>query len=234
MPVIVVDSSSIISCSMNCVSWIFDELKEKGFQFVVPKAVEKEVIYSGLETQKFKFESIRVMRHFITKSFTVVEDHYSGMTSTLLNYANSSFRVKNQNLKILQEADAEVAALAKQINADAILTDERTLRLLIESPDSLQGLMQHRLHTDVQVNKNSVHEFQRQVGNIPVFRSADLAAYAASAGIFDEMIETTKIYDKNSRKDVIEGVLFALRFSGCGISFEEINDYVNLLMRGKK
>ncbi len=234
MPVVVVDSSSIISCSMNCVMWIFDELKEKGFQFVVPKAVEKEVIYSGLETQKFKFESIRVMRHFITKSFTVVEDHYAGMTSTLLNYANSSFRIKNQNLKILQEADAQVAALAKEINADAILTDERTLRLLIESPDSLQGLMQHRLHADVQVNQNSVHEFKRHVGDVPVFRSADLVAYAISVGIFDEMIETTKIYDKNSRKDVIEGALSALRFSGCGISFEEINDYVNLLMRGKK
>jgi hypothetical protein len=234
MPVAVVDSSSIISCSTNCISWVFDELKEKGFEFVVPKAVEKEVIYSGLATQKYKLEAIRVMRHFITKSFTVVEDHYDTMTSTLLNYANTSFRVKNQNLKILQEADAQVAALAKQINADAIITDERTLRLLIESPDSLQGLMQHRLRTDVQVNQNSVHEFHKHVGNIPIFRSVDLVAYAISLGIFDEMIETTKVYDKNSRKDLIEGVLSALRFAGCGVSFEEINDYVNLLMRKKK
>ena len=71
MPVLVVDSSTIISCASNCIMWVFDELKKKGFEFVVPKGVEKEVIYSGLNTLKYKYEAIRVMRHFITKSFTL-------------------------------------------------------------------------------------------------------------------------------------------------------------------
>lgn len=234
MPVIVVDSSTIISCSSNCIMWVFDELKKKGFEFVVPKGVEQEVIYSGLNSLKYKFESIRVMRHFITKSFVVDNKNISNLTSKLLSYANTSFRVKNKNLKILQNADAQVAALAKEIGADAILTDERTLRLLIESPDSLKGLMQHRLHTKVQTNKGSVHEFKKNVGDIPVFRSVDLVALAIDLGIFDGIIDTTKVYNKNSLKDTIEGVLYSLRFAGCGVSFEEINEYVNILVGSKK
>jgi hypothetical protein len=234
MPTFVVDSSVIISCAGNCLMWIFDELNKKGFRFVVPKGVEQEVIYSGLHSQKFKLESIRVMRHFITKTFEVVEGNYEDFSSKLLSYANSSFRVKNKAIKILQDTDAQVAALAKQINADCILTDERTLRLLIENPDSLLGLMQHRLHINLEVDQKAVHQFQQEVGDIPVFRSVDIAALAISQGIFDEMIETTKEYDKDSAKDTIEGILLALRFAGCGVSFEEINEYVNILLRETK
>jgi len=70
MALFVVDSSTIISCAANCLNWIFDELRKKDFTFIVPKGVEQEVIYSGLSSMKFKYEAIRVMRHFITKSFT--------------------------------------------------------------------------------------------------------------------------------------------------------------------
>jgi len=233
MTIVVVDSSSIISCATNCLLWVFDEMQKYGFKFIVPKGVKDEVIDGGLMTQKYKFEALRVMRHFTNNTFTEYENDLRQEAGTLLNFANSSFRIKNQDLKVLQEADAEVAVLASKINADAIMTDEITLRLFIENTDALQGLMQHRFHTNVKVDNNRIYEFKKHVKNTQVIRSADLVALAIDLGIFDLTINTCLPMDPKSKKDLIEGVLYALRFSGCGISFEEINDYVNLLLKKK-
>ncbi|MDD5182028.1 MAG: hypothetical protein PHC66_02540 [Candidatus Nanoarchaeia archaeon] len=234
MPTVVVDSSTIISCAANCILWMFDELKKKGFKFIVPKGVEQEIISSGLKTLKYKYEAIRVMHHFINGSLVSHPKNMQQKASELLKYANSSFRVKNQYLKVLQEADAEVAALAKEINADFILTDERTLRLFFENPGSLEKLYEHRFHTNVQTDRDNLAKLKQMIGDIPVFRSVDLAAYAIDAGIFNLSISNASKYDRESRKHVIEGVLYALRFGGCGVSFEEIQEYVNLLLRPNK
>ena len=183
MPTFVVDSSTIISCASNCILWMFDELKQKGFRFVVPKDVEREIVSSGLKTLKYKYEAIRVMHHFVNGSLESYGDDVRQKAQELLRYANSSFRIKNRYLKVLQEADAEVAVLAKEINADGILTDERTLRLFFEDPDFLQKLFNHRFHTKVQVDKNNVYKIRDLLGDIKVFRSVDLAAQAIDTGI---------------------------------------------------
>jgi len=234
MPTVVVDSSTIISCAANCILWMFDELKAKGFKFIVPKGVEGEIISSGLKTLKYKYEAIRVMHHFVNKTFVKYDKDLRQKAGELLKYANSSFRIKNQYLKVLQEADAEVAALAKEINADFILTDERTLRLFFENPGSLEKLYEHRFHTNVQPDRNNLARLKQLIGDTPVFRSVDLAAYAIDDGIFNLSISNASKYDNESRKHVIEGVLYALRFGGCGVSFEEIGEYVNLLLKAKK
>ena len=41
MSVIIVDSSTIISCAMNCVMWVFDELKQKVFREMCFEAVNR-------------------------------------------------------------------------------------------------------------------------------------------------------------------------------------------------
>lgn len=234
MPTFVVDSSTIISCASNCILWMFDELKNRGFRFIVPKDVEREIVSSGLQTLKYKYEAIRVMHHFVNGTLETYEKDVKQKAQDILRYANSSFRIKNQYIKILQKADAEVAALASEIGADAVLTDERTLRMFFEDPDSLQKLFSHRFHTDVKVDKNNVYKIRELLGDIPVFRSVDLAAHAIDEGIFKLSIDNAAKYDKDAKKHVIEGVLYALRFGGCGVSFEEIQDYVNLLLRKKK
>ncbi len=232
MAVIVVDSSTIISCAMNCLLWIFDELTKKGITFIVPKGVKKEVVDSGLRSKKFKYESIRVIRHFSNGTFQVYEGDLRKEASKLLSYSNSSFYIRHNPMRILQEADAEVAALAKKIKADAILTDEKTLRMLIESHDFVKKMLEKKFGEKIRMNESALHSFVKNVGNIEIIRSVDLIALAYSLGVFDEMLK--KCFESGeiaSKKDLIEGLLFALKFSGCAVSFKEINDYVNILLK---
>ena len=234
MSTIVVDSSTLISCAMNCLLWVFDEFKSQGVDFIVPEGVKYEVIDKGLRTKKFRFEAVRVAHHFINQTIETSSEDIKDLTGELLEYANSSFYVKNNPIKILQKADAEVAALARKTNADALMTDENTLRLLIENPDAIMKRLKHKLHTNVNVDKRKLYSFQKKMGNIPVLRSVDLLAVA---------LEDDKIFEPTfsrceagniSKKDVISGVLYALKFSGCAVSFHEMEDLINLILRSKK
>lgn len=234
MTVIVVDSSTIISCAMNCILWIFDDLKAQGVRFIVPAGVKNEVIDTGIKSQRFKFEAIRVLHHFVNGTFETYEGDLSRETSELLGYSNSSFYIKNQQLKVLQDADVQVAVLAKKIGADAILTDERTLRLFIENPDSIKNFLQDKFHAAVTVNEDSLHRFSGYMKNIPVMRSVELVVYSFENGIFNPTIKRCSgIKGIDCIKEIISGLLYALKFSGCAISFDEVNDYVNLVLRDK-
>lgn len=233
MSVIVVDSSTIISCAVNCLIWIFDRLQQKGNRFVVPASVKREIVDQGLASQKYKYEAIRVMRYTLKGTFEVDKRDIKNEASRILNYANTSFTINGNPLKILQDADAEVVALAKKINADAIATDERTLRMLVENPEAMKPILEEKFHAKVGVNENSLRELSNIIKGVPVMRSVDIITTAFMAGIFEETEGYCKNVIPNCRKELIQGLLFALKFSGCAIAFEEVNEYVNLAIGGK-
>ena len=74
MAIVVVDSSTIISCAMNCLMWVFKELRQRGFRFIVPIGVKKEIIDSGLSSERFKYEAIRVSKYFADETFEVYKN----------------------------------------------------------------------------------------------------------------------------------------------------------------
>ena len=228
---LVVDSSTIISCAMNCMLWIFDELKKKNIEFITPTSVREEVINSGLSSQRFKYEAIRVMHHFVNSTFDVVDEDVKEMTNTLMHYANTTFYIKGNPIKVLQDADVEVAVTAFKINADAILTDEKTLRMFIEDPNSIKKVLEERFKTKIKVDEKSLFKFRESIGHIPVFRSTELAAFAFEEGLFDPTITRCEIGSKiNCKKEILEGILFSLKFAGCAISFDEINQYMSVVL----
>jgi len=185
-----------------------------------------------LRSKKFKYEAIRVLRYFSKGIFKEAEKEIRKETSEMLSYANSSFYIKHNPMKILQEADAEVAVLAKEIKADAIATDEKTLRLLVEAPDSIKKILERKFNTKVEANERALYNFNKKFENIPVVRSVNLIALAYSMGIFEDTIK--RCYpSKNGKckREIIEGLLYSLRFSGCAVSFKEIEDYVNILLK---
>ena len=229
MVVLIVDSSTIISFGMNCLLWVFERLKSKNIKFIVPMAVKEEVIDSGIKTKKYKYEAIRVSEYFSKGVFEVYTGDIKKETSEILNYANTSFYIKNKPIKILHKADAEVLALAEKINADGILVDEKTMRLLIENPEEVKKHLEKKFHEKSKMIDESIMSFQKRAGNREMIRSADLIAYSFEIGIFDELIDVCLIKEKNCKKELIEGLLYCLKFAGCAISFNEINDYVNLL-----
>ena len=229
MTVFVADSSTIISCAINCLMWVFEKLNKEGIKFVVPEAVKKEVIDSGMKSKKYKYEAIRVLEYFAKGVFEVYTGDIKKETSEIQNYANTSFYIKNKPMRIIHEADAQVLALAQKINADGILVDEKNMRLLVEHPERLRGHLEKKFHSKTKMIEKNIRLLQKLCGDKEIFRSADLIAYAYKRGAFDEIINTCIVKEKDCKKEILEGLLFALKFAGCTISFSEINDYVNLL-----
>jgi hypothetical protein len=108
------------------------------------------------------------------------------------------------------------------------VVDERTTRLLIESPVALKDLLQSKLHTRVEVNRPNLRQFRYLVRNIKVMRSVEILIVAYEKGLLDKFLLDNV---KNPREILIDGLLWGLKLRGCAISREEISDITKLEAR---
>lgn len=214
---IVCDSSSLISLSDNCLLGIIGNLRS--VRFIVPMKVREEIIDNPLRTKRFELKAV-LMDNFLKNSGLEIFNHpkipeYSKYYTDL---ANGLFRYKGRDIKIIQEGEASGLACLKILKEDSMLVDERTTRLLIEDMDLLKKYIEKRTNLTLDVNVNKREQLEEELSRINVMRSSELFAYAFDKGYFTSM-----------RKQVLEGGLWGLKFSGCSITEDEINDYLKLL-----
>ncbi len=224
MKSLVFDTSSIISLATNNLLWVISELKKRyNGNFYLCNSVKKELVDNPLQSKKYKFEALNIMELIKNKDLDIYNEDLNAKKNKLLDIANHIFKAKGQNMGIVHDADMESLALAIAINADAYVVDERTTRLLIESPRKLGELFNKKLHTNVNLDNNLLKDFQKEVGNINVLRSADLMTIVYEKGLLNKYVFT-----ENLRKSVLEGVLWGVKLRGCSISIEEINDIMKM------
>ncbi len=70
---IVFDTGPLISLSTNNLLWILPKIKES-FQgdFIITPAVKRECVTRPLETKKFKFEALQVLRQIEKQTLTII------------------------------------------------------------------------------------------------------------------------------------------------------------------
>jgi len=229
MKVIVFDSSSIISLAMNDLLWTLKALKKiyKG-DFYIPNSVKKEIIDVPIKSKKFKLEAIMISKlvdEGVLKVGKIVD------VNKLLFLANSVF-VSKENLQvkspggklnILQKGEIEAIALCVELNADAYVVDERTMRLFMEDSEGLKRILENKLHTSVNVDNKMLSDFKKQINGVNIIRSSELMMVALEKGMFNEYINI-----KNKR-ELVDAILWGLRLRGCAISTEEINETIKLV-----
>jgi hypothetical protein len=211
---IVVDSSSIISLAVNCLCSVIPSL-DAGFM-ITPK-VYAEIVSRPAENKRFALESMRI-KMLVSSGAIIVQEPKGKIHDELLNAANRIYSIRGKELRIIHPAEAEVVGLAAEIGAKAILIDERTTRLLMEDPYGLRELLSYRNRADVRVNEAWLRKFKEIAPKIPLLRSAELVAVAYEKGLL------TRMHDVED-KSVLEAALAALKFSGCAITWEEIEEY---------
>ena len=229
MKAIVFDSSSIISLAMNDLLWTLKALKKiyKG-DFYIPNSVKKEIIDVPLKSKKFKLEAIMISKlvdEGILKVGKTVD------VNKLLFLANSVFISKENlqvkspggKLNILQKGEIEAIALCAELNADAYVVDERTMRLFMEDSEGLKTILEGKLHTSVSVDNKMLSDFKKQINGVNIIRSSELMMVALEKGLFEEYINV-----KNKR-ELVDAILWGLRLRGCAISTEEINETIKLV-----
>ncbi|HIH09207.1 MAG TPA: hypothetical protein HA254_00900 [Candidatus Diapherotrites archaeon] len=218
----VLDSSSIITIADNCFIRVLRHLSEKeGIEFIIPASVYAESVTTPLAIKRFEFSAVRIR--------DAVEDGYirvAGTTPALegrINEIESHTRdlcsCSGRRIILLQRGEIETLALLKELGSDVLVIDERTTRMLLEEPSALGNFLRKRHRCDVKLDRDSLSYFRRGFGNIKVFRSVELISLAYEDGSFEKEVHKSR--------QALEAALYAAKFAGCSVSFEEIKKFVS-------
>ena len=77
----------------------------------------------------------------------------------------------------------------------------------------------------VSVDDKNLDSFKKMINSVKVIRSFELAIMAFEFGMFEKYSPKST----NSKKTLLEAVLWGVKLNGCSVSEQEINDVMNLL-----
>lgn len=220
MKVIIFDSSSLISLSMNGLLEELKKLKEIfGGEFVIPREVKYEVIDRPITIKMYELEAMKIQSlldegYLITPDkLKIKSEEVTARMNEFMDFANTMFIGNNNDVQLIQHGEAACLALSKILNKNGIdnvlAVDERTTRMLVEKPENLKKLLGKKLHVQIKLKESNFKHFK----GFKIIRSAELMYVAYKKGL---------IRWKN--KNVLDGLLYALKFKGCSISNEEIEE----------
>jgi len=223
---LVFDAGPVISLALNNLLWTLERLKNKSdIRFIITSGVKKEVVEKPLNTQKFKFEALQVLRLVNENVLSLTESKdIDVLTNKLLDISNRIFMAHSHCIRIVHYGEMSSLAAVISLSADALVIDERTTRLLIENPAKLRYILSRTLHTDVKVDRSALHEFQELTKKVNIIRSAELAVVSYEKGMLNSFLPKLP-YPK---KTLLEAVLWGVKLQGCSISRREIEDIVSI------
>lgn len=214
MEKIVCDAGPLISLSEN---GFLDILRRLDAEFIIPKGVEKEIVDKPLRVNEFQLNAMRLRKAITDGYIKPIEDRaVEVMAKRILKEANSLF---NPKIHILHQGEAESLALLEHSGSKTLLIDERTTRLLIENPLALGEHIQRKTHSQAKMDGNRAKQIQQRFSKINVIRSSELVAYAYEKGFFGDL----------GNGQLLHACLYALKYSGCAITKNEIKQYLKLL-----
>jgi hypothetical protein len=223
MKAIIFDTGTLITLSMNCLLNILEELK-KDFdgKFLITNTVEYEMITRPMNIKKYKLGAMRLKKLFEEKiielpnSFEINEEELKRRTKNYLNISNSIFFTKGTPIHLIDDGESECLALSSILSEkgieNVIAIDERTTRMLCEKPENLRKLMEKKLHTNISIKK-----IPKELSQFRFIRSSEIVYLAYKKKII-----------KDQSKDMLDALLYGVKFKGCAISEEEIKEIKKL------
>ena len=226
MKVIVFDTGPIISLTTNNLLGLLTNLKEHYTgSFYITNSIRKELIERPLDTKKFKFEALQVLRCIHADVLEVFDSkELRKKTFHLLDLANKCFSCRGEFIQIVHFAEISGIAAAILNNAEAFVVDERNTRLLIEDPMRLKDILSKKLHVSINVNKKDLNEFRDITKGIKLIRSVELVSVAYELGLLDKYLVNVP----NPKKTLLEAVLWGVKLNGCSVSDREIEEIVRM------
>jgi len=218
--VLIFDSGAIISLAMNGLLYILKKLKiDTDIKFVISKQVKEEIIDVPIQIKKYELEALSIQQLIndkILESPSVLgidENEVNSETSRFMEIANNMYLAQGERMRIVSKAESSCIALSILLTRrkidNLVVIDERTIRMLCENPENLQELYEKKLHTDVTMTYKKATDV-----NCKIIRSSELAYIAYKKGLIE-------IKDG---KQLLDALLYAVKFKGCAISTEEIDE----------
>jgi len=217
---IVFDSGVIISFSETCYLPLFKSLKESLGELIITNNVKYECVGKAEKNMRFKLSGLRIDDEIKNSIFTVYKSDkkLDELTFKILDLTNNLFKIRGSPLKIIQIGEAECLALLGMTDASYLAVDERTTRMLIEQPHALINIFKRKYNVGkIDFDEKKYLEFKKLIGNVSAIRSVDLFCYAQKHSLL------TSVFDD---KENLKAALYTLKFKGCSVSFEEIDEYI--------
>ena len=218
---IVLDSSTVISLADNCLLWVLKDLKEKlNIEFIVPPGVVYESVDYPSTNVKFSLNALRIKTAISEGIFSVFNetDAFKKYVNQINHLSNSIYYIQGKPIKIVHRGEIEALAVLALTNADILAIDERTTRQLIESPTLIKEHMENIHRTDVEMNEKKLNQLYRVLENVYIIRSVELLAMAYERNFLK--------MDNLESKAILKAALYAVKFGGCAVSFDEIEEYL--------
>lgn len=221
MKVLIFDAGPLINFSMNGLLYIIESLK-KNFngKFIITEAVKYEVVDRPVKIQRFELEALRVQSLLDKKvielpsSLNISKQELDKKTYDLMKNANSLLQNKGKKIEIVSKGEMSSLALSSILSErgieNIIALDERTTRLLSESPKELEDLISKKTHKHIKLSSSDKNQFS-DFKDFKFIRSTELAYVAYKKGLLN--IKSDK---------ALEAVLYATKFKGSSISWDEI------------
>ncbi|MEK6970000.1 MAG: hypothetical protein AABW48_06245 [Nanoarchaeota archaeon] len=224
------DTGPIITLVMSRLIWILPLLKNKfGGKFYITPAVKQELITRPLEIKRFEFEALQTLKLIKDGTLEVYDKVPQKKVTELIDLANSSFKINNKNLEIIQEGEVESVACALDIGADAVVMDERTLRLFIENNRDMKRLLERRFQKEIMVDLAKMDQFSAQLNKIKIIRSTELVSTAYKMGLLDDYVPELK----KGNEILVDSILWTVKYNGAAISEREINEIKDYLLKNQ-
>jgi hypothetical protein len=222
MKYLIFDSGPLINFSLNGLLPLFKKIKKEfGGEFLITPAVKKETIDYPETVKRFELEALQLKELFKEGIIKLPEltkqqsEELERITNELINIANSTYSAKGKNIELIDKGEATTLALSIILknSQNAIVIDERTTRMLCESPENLRKLFEKKLHTKVIAKEQNYSFFK----GFRVIRSTELVYLAHKKGLVE-------LKDPHT----LDALLYAMKFNGCSISENEIEEMKEL------
>jgi hypothetical protein len=223
MKYLIFDSGPIISLTMNGMLPVIERLKGVfGGEFILTSRVKTEVVDRPMKIKKFKLEAMQINDMIERGVFKMAKDiipqqKMDQEVKRLLKLTNGVLRTTGtrEKISIIHDGEAACLAFANLCGVEnVIVIDERTTRMLTEAPHDLEKMMEKKLHTPLDADLSLLDELKR----FKFIRSAELLYIAYKKDL---------VGIKKS-KDLLDALLYGVKFKGCAISSVEIEDIKRL------
>ncbi len=219
MKTLIFDSGPLINLSMNGLLEILEDLhKNSDIKFIITQQVKYETLDRPVKVQRFELGALRIKQLLedkileLPESINISQQDIDKKTKEIMNLANSIILFKNRPIEIISDAEASCLALSSLLTnkgiENIIAIDERTTRTMAENPIALEELISNKIHQKVKLLKKDFSLFK----NFKFIRSTELVYVAYKKGISNL---------KDSR--ALEAMIYATKFKGSAISWDEIN-----------
>lgn len=222
--ILILDSGTLITLAMNGLLNILEKLKKNSnVRLAITHEVKRETIDRPISVPRFELEALRIQELLderileLPESFEISNEKISKITSELMEKANHSVMANGKWMNIVSDAEISCLALSKELAKQKIESmiaiDERTTRVLSEKPESLEKIMSEKLHAKASINKKNLADF----ASFKFIRSTELVYVAYKKNLLDV-----------KGKKALEAALYATKYKGSSVSFEEINELKKL------